>query len=155
MVNAAFAHQADDAAGYGIVDAAQFRRLLGDLPFLFLHALLQVFVSLARHPGGEAHVALRHLGVGVGDVDMAATQRAFDRAKDHGHALMHAQVDVRRRIGGDPQSAGTQKHTWGNGDGVVVLIGDIAFGHLAGELAEDGLGRLRTGGVLLLAGAEP
>ena len=155
MVNAALAHQADDAAGYGIVDAAQFRRLLGDLAFLLLHALLQIIVGLARHSGGEAHVALHHLDIGVGDVDVTAAQFAFHRAIGHGDALMHAQVDVCGRVGGDPQPAGAEERARGDGYGVVLFVGYVALGHLAGKPAEDGLDRLRTGGILLLAGAKP
>ena len=88
-------------------------------------------------------------------MNVAAAQFALYRAIGHGDALVHAQIDIGGRVGGDPQPAGAEEHARGDGDGVIVFVGDVAFGHLADKLAKNGLDSFCAGGVFVFTGAQP
>lgn len=124
------------------------RLLCGDL-------FLKILDGLLGHFGREAYFLLRHLPVGVGDMDMAAAGAVVCPAEDGGDALMNPKADLGGGIGGDPHPAAAEVGLRGDLDDMVDFFGDITLGHQSYKLPENAGYGLSADGKLVLSRAQP
>ena len=129
--------------------------LLGDLPFLELDLLLEIFAGLDSHFFRKTCVTRLHFAIGIGKVEMAAAGALRCPAENSGDALACAQADAGIRRGGDPEPARADEHFRHGPDDVILLFADLAPGHPACEGSERPDDGGRIGGILMFPGTEP
>ena len=158
---------ADKSIGIGVIVIADFQPpcngghdnlqlpiLLESLLFQFRQAFLDKMVGLPACFFGEKLVP-HQLLIGVGTVDVDASELLFHPLINKGHPLVHLYKHFGFGVGGNPHPAGDYIQPGNRFQSVILFIPNPAGGNIPGELLEEGIHRILTGDVLLFSGAKP
>lgn len=130
-------------------------RQIGQFLFLCFQLFFHIRMGLLGHMGWKAHIVIHHLPVGVGNVNVAASQLSRRLPEHRGNPLMDPQINLRLRCRLNPHPAHAQIRFRSNLQHMIFFVMDDAFGHLSGKLSKDSLYSIGSRGAFLFPGANP